>query len=121
MSAFAAAWSSPVGLVLFGFTAFPVLLALALRLVLGLDVVTVFGPRSRATLHFSVRKARAREVFRLLSAGPGAAAASGALADGVDPPGEPGPARQFSRRPRRNSKRQSEISLTDSCYLTMIG
>jgi hypothetical protein len=66
MSALAAAAQISVGLVLFAFTGLPALLALALRLALGLDVVTVFGRRTRATVHFSVRKARAREVFRLV-------------------------------------------------------
>jgi hypothetical protein len=54
------------GLVLFALTGLPVLLALALRLVLGLDVVTVFGRRTKAVLRFSLRKARARETFRLV-------------------------------------------------------
>jgi hypothetical protein len=66
MSAFAAAVEPTVGLVLFAFSGLPALLALGFRLALGLDVVTVFGRRTRATLHFPFRKARAREVFRLL-------------------------------------------------------
>jgi hypothetical protein len=66
ISAIAATVDLTVGLVLFGFTGLPPLLALAFRLVLGLDVVTVFGRRTRATVHFSVRKARAREVYLLL-------------------------------------------------------
>ena len=66
MSAFAAAVELSVGLVLFAATCLPVLAALALRPVLGLDVVTVYGRRTRATLHFPLRKARGHEAFRLI-------------------------------------------------------
>jgi hypothetical protein len=66
MSAFIAAVELSAGLVVFAVSGLPALLALAFRLVFGLDVVTVFGRRTRTRLHFSARKARAREVFRLL-------------------------------------------------------
>jgi len=66
ISALAATAELSVGVALFAFSGLPALLALAFRLALGLDVVTVFGRRTRATLHFPVRKERGREVFRLL-------------------------------------------------------
>jgi hypothetical protein len=50
----------------FGFTALPALVALVWRLLRGVDVVTVFGKRTRAALRFPLRRARAREVFRLV-------------------------------------------------------
>jgi hypothetical protein len=54
------------GLVVFGFGGLPALVALASRLALRLDVVTVYGPRTRASLRFSLRKARGREVYLLV-------------------------------------------------------
>lgn len=44
----------------------PLLVALVLRLVLRVDVVTVHGPRTRARIPFWFQKARAREVFQLV-------------------------------------------------------
>lgn len=41
----------------------PFLIPLALRLILKVDAVTVYGKRSKARVHFSFRKARAREVY----------------------------------------------------------
>jgi hypothetical protein len=66
MSAFTAAVAATAGLVVFALTCLPALLALALRLALGLDVVTVYGRRTRAKLHFWLRKSRGRETFRLV-------------------------------------------------------
>jgi hypothetical protein len=54
------------GLVSFGLTVAPPLAALGLRLALGVDTVTVFGRRTKAEIPFWFRKARAREVFRLV-------------------------------------------------------
>jgi hypothetical protein len=54
------------GLILLGLTALPALGALALRLAVGIDVVTVYGRRTRASLRFWLRKSRGREVFRLI-------------------------------------------------------
>jgi hypothetical protein len=48
---------------IFGAIAAPFLIALLLRLMFGLDVITVFGRRSKATLRFALRKKRAREVY----------------------------------------------------------
>lgn len=55
---------APVGLGIFVFTALPAAVVFFLRLGLGLDVVTVHGKRSRAEIHFFLKKARAREVFQ---------------------------------------------------------
>lgn len=41
----------------------PSLIALTIRLLLRVDVVTIFGRRSKATLRFSFRKKRAREIY----------------------------------------------------------
>jgi hypothetical protein len=46
----------------------PALIAGVLRLALGVDVVGVYGPRTRARLEFAFRKARAREVYQLVAA-----------------------------------------------------
>lgn len=54
------AWPAAVILGIFGA---PALLSFLVRLFLGLDVITVFGRRSKATIHFAVRKRRAREVY----------------------------------------------------------
>lgn len=48
---------------IFGIIGVPALLAFLIRMFLGVDVVTVFGRRSKAELHFRLRKARAREVY----------------------------------------------------------
>jgi hypothetical protein len=55
-----------VGLGLFAFTALPCLVALVWRLAVGVDVVTLFGERSRVALRFSAIRGRAGEVYRLL-------------------------------------------------------
>ena len=54
------AW--PAALV-FGVFGAPALLAFLIRLFLGVDVVTIFGRRSKANVRFSLRKKRAREVY----------------------------------------------------------
>ncbi|HEX3109188.1 MAG TPA: hypothetical protein VHU41_08840 [Thermoanaerobaculia bacterium] len=41
----------------------PILIAIIVRLVMKVDVVSVFGRRSRAAIHFSFRKSRARELY----------------------------------------------------------
>jgi len=51
----AAAW--------FGVVALPFLAACIVRLVLKVDIVTVFGRRSKAVLRFTFRKRRAREMY----------------------------------------------------------
>jgi hypothetical protein len=57
----------PTGLGIFFLTALPAAVAFFVRLGLGVDVVTVHGKRSRAVMHFSLKKARAREVFLLVA------------------------------------------------------
>jgi hypothetical protein len=52
----------------FGILGAPFLLAFLTRLFLGLDVVTVFGRRSKAALHFGLRKKKARETYNALCA-----------------------------------------------------
>jgi hypothetical protein len=41
-------------------------IAFVLRLILGVDAITVYGNRSKAEIHFQFRKQRARELFRQL-------------------------------------------------------
>jgi hypothetical protein len=48
--------------------ALPFLAACIVRLVLKLDIVTVFGRRSKAVMRFAIRKQRAREVYRRICA-----------------------------------------------------
>lgn len=50
-----------------GFLAAPFAILLLLRIILRVDVVTVFGRRTKATLRYSFRKAFARETFEDLS------------------------------------------------------
>jgi hypothetical protein len=52
------------GLFVFALTGLPAAMALVLRLALRLDVVTVFGKRTKAEIHFWFRKSRARQVYR---------------------------------------------------------
>lgn len=56
-----------VGLVILGLSVLPFILAFLLRLVFGLDVITVYGRRTKAEIHFWFRKARARQVFQEVS------------------------------------------------------
>lgn len=71
------AW--PAGLV-FGVIGFPALLAFLIRLFLGVDVVTIFGRRSKANVRFTLRKKRAREVYGAVCAAVRAAHRVGANA-----------------------------------------
>ena len=61
-----AASSRTAGLAIGAAFVLPLVTLLALRLVLGVDVVTVFGKRTKAEIHFWFRKRRAREVFTLV-------------------------------------------------------
>jgi hypothetical protein len=54
------AW--PAALI-FGIFGAPALMAFLIRLFLGVDVVTIFGRRSKANIRFTIRKKRAREVY----------------------------------------------------------
>jgi hypothetical protein len=59
------AW--PAALV-FGVFGAPALLAFLIRLFLGVDVVTIFGRRSKANIRFALRKRKAREVYGAICA-----------------------------------------------------
>ena len=49
--------------IVFGLMGTPFMIAFLVRAIFGIDVVTVFGRRSKATLRFRFRKQRAREVY----------------------------------------------------------
>jgi len=74
--------------------AFPFALAFLLRLIFRVDVVTVYGRRTKAVIKFSFRKARAREVFdfvcELARRAQGEAGAEDARGGGRPGPGNPG-------------------------------
>ncbi|MEA2339207.1 MAG: hypothetical protein QOE82_3214 [Thermoanaerobaculia bacterium] len=53
----------PVAALIVAILALPFLIACAVRLILKLDFVTVFGRRSKAVMRFPIRKRRAREVY----------------------------------------------------------
>jgi hypothetical protein len=55
---------SPAVLVYFAIAVLPFVLALGLRLALRLDVVTVYGRRTKAQVHFWFGKAQARQVYQ---------------------------------------------------------
>jgi uncharacterized integral membrane protein len=52
-----------VAALVFGAFGLPSIIALVTRLLLGVDVVTVFGRRSKTDIRFALRKKRAREVY----------------------------------------------------------
>lgn len=54
------------GLVAFVLGPLPLLAAAVLRLVLKVDAITVYGKRTRASLHFWLRKQRGRELYQLI-------------------------------------------------------
>jgi hypothetical protein len=66
VSALVALASPSAGLATFALIGLPWLALGALRLVLRVDVVTVYGVRTKATMPFWFRKRRAREVFTLV-------------------------------------------------------
>ena len=53
---------------IFGLFGLPFLIAFLTRLLLGVDVVTVFGRRSKTDLRFALRKQRAREAYGTICA-----------------------------------------------------
>jgi uncharacterized integral membrane protein len=53
---------------MFGIFGFPMLVVFLMRLLLGVDVVTIFGRRSKANVRFTLRKRRAREVYEAICA-----------------------------------------------------
>jgi hypothetical protein len=58
-------WPAALFFAMFGF---PALVAFLARLLLGVDVVTIFGRRSKANIRFTWRKKRAREVYGAICA-----------------------------------------------------
>ena len=56
-----------VASIVFAFMSLPFLVPLVFRLIFQVDIITVFGRRSRARLRFDFRKARARALFRELA------------------------------------------------------
>jgi uncharacterized integral membrane protein len=59
------AWPAAI---VFGVFGLPALIAFLTRLLLGVDVVTVFGRRSKTDLRFALRKQRAREAYGTICA-----------------------------------------------------
>lgn len=59
------AWPAAIVFAAFGL---PALIAFLVRLFLGVDIVTVFGRRSKTDLRFALRKQRAREVYGTICA-----------------------------------------------------
>ncbi len=53
-------WQVALGVALPGI---PFLIAFLLRLIFGLEVITIFGRRSKGRIHFALRKERAREMY----------------------------------------------------------
>lgn len=74
--------------VVFAVLAAPFLVAFVLRLILRVDVITVFGKRTMARMRFHVRKARAREIYLDLARKIGASQ-DRAAADAPPPPVPP--------------------------------
>lgn len=86
-------------LITFGVIASPFLLMAFIRLTMRVDVVTVFGRRSRAQMRFIFRKGKARRLFDEISAA--AREAQQRLADDIraaEPP-EAAPAEEFPMPP----------------------
>jgi len=59
------AWPAAI---VFGAFGLPALISFLTRLFLGVDIVTVFGRRSKTDLRFALRKQRAREVYGTICA-----------------------------------------------------
>lgn len=55
--------AAPVMGLMFGIIAVPSTIAFLVRLIWGLDIVTVFGRRSKLTMRFRLRKEKAREMY----------------------------------------------------------
>jgi hypothetical protein len=81
----AAADRNPAGGIVMGLFAVPFVVAFLLRLVLKVDVITVYGKRTKATIRFGLRKGRARTIYSDLTAKVRARQAK-ALAEQPPPP-----------------------------------
>jgi hypothetical protein len=86
----AAADRNPAGAVVMALFAVPFAVAFLWRIVLKVDVITVYGKRTKATLRFGFRKTRARMIYNDLTAKIRARQAK-ALAEQPPPPAAPAP------------------------------
>ena len=75
--------------VYFAIALLPFVVALVLRLALRLDVVTVYGRRTKAQMHFWFRKARARQAYQQISRLAGERQQRARRPLGVRPPAPP--------------------------------
>ena len=91
ISLLAALADGTTGAILAFFTVLPFVALLVLRFAMRVDVVTVQGPRSRVQIPFWFRKARAREVFGIVTRMAREHQARRAKAQGVAPTPEPPP------------------------------
>lgn len=80
----------PVGSIVMALFAAPCVVAFFLRLLLKVDVITVFGKRTKATMRFGFRKGRARSIYDDLTAKIRARQAK-ALSEQAPPPAPPPP------------------------------
>lgn len=83
---FADADPEPAVVIVFGILGAPFLLALIVRLILKVDVVTVFGQRTMACMKFSIQKERARRTYRDLTVKVRAAQEKASAAQKPPPP-----------------------------------
>jgi hypothetical protein len=79
---------NPAGAIVMGLFAVPFAIAFLLRLILKVDVITVYGKRTKATIRFGLRKGRARKIYNDLTAKIRARQAK-ALAEQPPPPPAP--------------------------------
>jgi len=85
-----AAEREPAPAIVMGIFAVPFAVAFVLRLIVKVDVITVYGKRTKATIRFSFRKERARSIYNDLTAKIRARQAK-ALAEMAPPPPAPSP------------------------------
>ena len=86
----AAVQREPAGGIAMAVCAAPFAVAFLLRILVKVDVITVYGKRTKASIRFGFRKARARRIFNDLSAKIRARQAK-ALAEQPAPPPPPAP------------------------------
>ncbi len=68
ISAIVAVDGTPEGAIVVGLFAVPFAVAFFLRVLLKVDVITVYGKRTKATIRFGFRKGRARSIYDDLTA-----------------------------------------------------
>lgn len=76
-------WVAAIVVAMFGV---PALIAFLLRLAFRIDVITIFGRRSKARIHFRLRKRKAREVYGRICAAVRHAQSVRSAADGSSAP-----------------------------------